>query len=140
MIPEKLQQIITEFEQLETDEEKFEVLMEYGEKLKPIKSNEKNNSNLVQGCMSIVYITAKIKNDKIFFEGEADSLLIKGLVQILIEGINEIRTKEFLEMKEDFLKIFGLTNSLTSSRANASKNIFLKMKEQVRKEINNNTN
>ena len=131
-IPEKLQKIIDEFNELEDNEEKYELLMEYGEQLEGVKTEDKITHNLVPGCMSVVYITAEIKDDKIIIHGEADSLLVKGLVQVLIQGLNEMNVKEFLNLDESFLTAFGLTNTLTPSRSNASKNIFLKIKEQVK--------
>jgi len=132
MIPEKLQKIIDEFQELEDKEEKYELLMEYGEQLKGVKKEDKTTQNLVPGCMSVVYITAEIKNDKIIIHGEADSLLVKGLVQVLIQGLNGMNVEKFLKLDDNFISSFGLTNTLTPSRSNASKNIFLKMKEQVK--------
>lgn len=131
-VPEKLQKIIDEFNELEDNEEKYELLMEYGEQLEGVKKEDRITYNLVPGCMSVVYITAEIKDDKIFLHGEADSLLVKGLVQVLIQGLNGMNVKEFMSLDESFLTTFGLTNTLTPSRSNASKNIFLKIKEQVR--------
>jgi cysteine desulfuration protein SufE len=136
-IPEKLQKIIDEFNELEDTEEKYELLMEYGEKLEGVKTEDRITHNLVPGCMSVVYISAEIKDDKIIIHGEADSLLVKGLVQVLIEGLSGINVNEFLKLDDDFIIAFGLTNTLTPSRSNASKNIFLKMKEQVKKELKN---
>jgi len=138
MIPEKLQVIIFEFNELEENEEKLELLMEYGEKLKGVKKEDKITHNLVPGCMSTVYIKTEIINDTVKLYGEADSLLVKGLVQILIEGLDGLKTESFLELNEDFLTTFGLDNTLTPSRSNASRNIFLKMKEQIKKILKEN--
>ena len=134
-LPEQLQKIIDEFNELEDNEEKYELLMEYGEQLEGVREEDKTTHNLVPGCMSVVYITAEITNGKVKLHGSADSLLVKGLVQILIQGLHGMNAEEFLKLDESFLTAFGLTNTLTPSRSNASKNIFLKMKEQVQKQM-----
>lgn len=137
MLPEKLQKIIDEFNELEDNEEKYELLMEYGEKLAGVRAEDKQTINLVPGCISVVYIKTEIKDGKVEIYGEADSLLVKGLVQILVEGLNGMNVNDFTKLDEEFLTAFGLNNTLTPSRNNASKNIFLKIKEQVQKILKN---
>lgn len=135
MLPEKLQTIIDQFQELKDREEKYELLMEYGEQLEGVNEEDKQTQNLVPGCISAVYITAEIQHNQVIIHGEADSLLVKGLVQVLIQGLNGIPIDEFMKLDEGFLTAFELDNTLTPSRSNASKNIFLKMKEQVQKLI-----
>lgn len=133
MLPEKLQTIINEFTELEDTEEKFELLMEYGQELQGVNEEDKITTNLVSGCLSVVYITVELKEDNIYIKGEADSLLVKGLVQALITGLNGMTVDGLLSLDEEFLTAFGLNASATASRSNASKNILHKIKEQARK-------
>ena len=54
----KLAERLAEFEELESTEEKFEVLIEYSEMFKPLKQELKTNEHLVEGCTSNVFIKA----------------------------------------------------------------------------------
>jgi cysteine desulfuration protein SufE len=126
---ERLQLIIEEFKAL--PEEKYELLVEYGKKLPPYPEEFKTNEHLVPGCISVVYIASEIRDGRVHFKGYADSLLVKGLVAILVLGLEDMHVKDFLDMDASFLLQFGLNDSLTPSRANASLNIFKLMQRQI---------
>ncbi len=131
-LPAKLQEIIDDFKTLETNTEKYEELLNYGEELEEMPTEFQTKENLVPGCTSIVYIKITIKNNKINIYGSADSYLVKGLVAILLEGLNGISKEELLNLKPDFLIELGLNETLSATRANASINIFNMIKEQAK--------
>jgi len=129
----KLSERLAEFEELESTEEKFEVLIEYSEKFKPLKQELKTNEHLIEGCTSNVFIKANNIDGKIFLEGDADSLIIKGVLQIIFESINGSTPEEVMELKPEILETIGLSESTTQSRANLSYNLIKKIKEEVKK-------
>ncbi len=131
-LPAKLQEIIDDFKTLETNTEKYEELLNYGEELDEMPKEYQTKENLVPGCTSIVYIKTISENNKINIYGSADSYLVKGLVAILVEGLKGITVEELLNLKPDFLIELGLNETLSATRANASINIFNMIKEQVK--------
>lgn len=140
MIPNQLQEIIDEFQEFNTAEMKYELLIEYGKELQNYSEEKKTNEYLVPGCISVVYITTEVRDGKVYFSGFADSLLVKGLVSIIVQGLSGIPVQEFEQINENFLIQLGLNDSLTPSRANASVNIFKLMKRQVAAQIQSNDN
>ena len=82
--------------------------------------------NKLPGCVSQVYITATLAEGKVFFQGNSDSQLTKGLVGLLVE-VNGLTPLEILQLTPDFIQDTGLNVSLTPSRSNGFSNIFKTM-------------
>ncbi len=130
-LPEQLQEYIDELHEFNQPEEKYELLIEYGSQLPELDEQYQQEKNLVPGCLSIVYIHSEERDGKVYFQGKADAILVKGLVYILTTGLSGMNKEEFLTLEPTFLTELGLQESLTPSRANASVNIFKLMKQQI---------
>jgi cysteine desulfuration protein SufE len=91
----------------------------------------KTPENKVNGCVSQVYITANLENGKVWYQGDSDAQLVKGLVALLIEGLNGLTPQEIIEVTPNFIEDTGLKVSLTPSRANGFYNIFQTMKKKA---------
>ena len=99
--------------------------------MEEIPPESKIPDNKVNGCVSQVYITADFKDDKVWYKGDSDAQLVKGLVALLIEGLNGLSPDEILAVTPDFIEETGLKVSLTPSRANGFYNIFQTMKKKA---------
>lgn len=135
MYPQKLQKLIDDFKSLENKTEKYEELLVYADELAEFPDSERKQENLVPSCTSIVYIIAELKDGNVYFQGDSDSYLVKGLVAVLITGLHGMSIEDFLQLQPDFITEFGLTESLSATRANASLNIFKTMQEKVKQSI-----
>ena len=129
--PEQLDKIVQKFKKRDNPKQKYEQLLWYGKKLPEMTSAAKTSENKVSGCVSQVYITSKLENGKIFYQGDSDAQLVKGLVAFLITGLNGLTPGEIVALKPDFIEETGLQVSLTPSRANGFLNIFKKMQQQA---------
>ncbi len=52
------------------------------------------------------------------FQGWSNSHLVKGLVALLIEGMNDNSTEAILAINPAFIEEMGIAQTLTASRAN----------------------
>jgi cysteine desulfuration protein SufE len=129
--PEKLQRIVQKFKRREDPKQKYQQLLWYAQKLPQMPQEDKIPENKVSGCVSQVYITAEIKEGKVWYQGDSDAQLVKGLVAFLFEGLNGLTPEEILKVSPDFIEETGLEVSLTPSRANGFYNIFKLMKTKV---------
>ncbi|HAC62762.1 MAG TPA: cysteine desulfuration protein SufE [Cyanothece sp. UBA12306] len=130
-LPPKLDTIVQKFKRREDPKKRYEQLLWYAKKLEAMPEEGKIAENKVQGCVSQVYITANLQDGKVWYQGDSDAQLVKGLVAFLIEGLNGLPPAEILQVTPDFIEETGLKVSLTPSRANGFYNIFQLMKQKA---------
>lgn len=130
-LPPSLAKIVQRFARVSEPKRRYEQLIWYGQRLREFPESDKVPENKVPGCVSQVYITATLKDDKVLFQGDSDSQLTKGLVGLLIEGLNGLTPAQIVQLTPDFIQETGLNVSLTPSRANGFYNIFKTMQKKA---------
>ena len=121
-------QIIDEFEIMDDWMEKYEYMISLGKSL-PIMDNDfKNDSNLIKGCQSRVWLHAELKNDNIFFYADSDAIITKGIISILIRIYSGQPPKEILDSNFDFINKIGLKEHLSQTRANGLSSMIKQIK------------
>jgi cysteine desulfuration protein SufE len=130
-LPANLAKIVERFQRHTDPKKRYEQLLWYAKKLDAMPEEGKIPENKVHGCTSQVYITADLRGGKIWYQGDSDAQLVKGLVALLIQGLNGLSPAEILALTPDFIEATGLQVSLTPSRANGFYNIFNLMKKKA---------
>jgi cysteine desulfuration protein SufE len=129
--PPALETIVQRFGRQADPKRRYELLIGFAKRLKPMDDQSKIPENRVQGCVSQVFISAVWDDNQVFYTGDSDSQLVKGLVAVLIEGLNGLTPEAILAVTPDFIQDMGLNASLTPSRANGFYNIFQMMKQKA---------
>ncbi len=127
--PEKLNRIVEKLQRASSPRKRHEVLLSYAKRLPQLPDSAKIPDNKVPGCTSQVFMTADLDEGKVHYQGDSDSQLVKGLVALLIEGLNDLPPQEILAVTPEFIERSGLQVSLTPSRANGFYNVFHKMQQ-----------
>ncbi|MBW4505999.1 MAG: SufE family protein [Scytonematopsis contorta HA4267-MV1] len=130
-LPPNLAKIVQRFQRASDQKRRYEQLIWYGTKLKAFPESDKTPENKVPGCVSQVYVTASLEDGKVAYQGDSDSQLTKGLVGLLVEGLNGLAPNEIVQLAPDFIQETGLNVSLTPSRANGFYNIFKTMQKKA---------
>ena len=131
-LPEAIDRIVKRFKRLDDPKQRYEQLILYGKKLADFPESLKLPENKVQGCVSQVYVVAKLDDkERVVFEGDSDALISKGFVGLLALCMGGLTQKEIEALTPDFIKDTGLVASLTPSRANGFYNVFKKMQQQA---------
>jgi cysteine desulfuration protein SufE len=130
-LPPNLDRIVQRFKSRTDPKKRYEQLLWYAKKLAPMPEEDKIPENKVNGCTSQVYIIADLEEGKVLYQGDSDAQLVKGLVALLIEGLNGLTPQEILQLTPDFIEATGLQVSLTPSRANGFYNIFKTMQKKA---------
>lgn len=126
---EKVQQdIVEEFSLYDDWMDKYGYLIELGNNLKDLDPTEKNDQNLIKGCQSRVWLVADYKNGKIFFKGESDAVIVKGLVALLLRVVSGRTPDELIKNDLHFIDDLGLKQHLSPTRSNG----LLAMVKQIR--------
>ncbi|MEQ9236128.1 SufE family protein [Coleofasciculus sp. E2-BRE-01] len=130
-LPDSLAKIVQRFKRRTNPKQRYEQLLWYAKKLQDMPEADKTPENKVQGCVSQVYITANLEDGKVWYQGDSDAQLVKGLVALLIEGLNGLPPEDIVNVSPEFIQETGLNVSLTPSRANGFYNIFQTMKKKA---------
>lgn len=129
--PAQLDKIVKRFAGISDPKRRYEQLLWYAKKLEAFPEVDKTPENKVSGCVSQVYITAGLDDDKVSFQGDSDAQITKGLLAMLINALNGLSPGEIVQLTPDFIKETQLDISLTPSRANGFYNIFKMMQKKA---------
>ncbi|MEM8504675.1 MAG: SufE family protein [Cyanobacteria bacterium P01_D01_bin.1] len=129
--PAQLDKLVKRFARIDNPKRRYEQLLWYAKKLEDFSPEEKIAENKVPGCVSQVYITAALDQDKVHFQGDSDAQITKGLLAMLIAALDGLAPMEIAQLSPDFIKETQLDVSLTPSRANGFYNIFKTMQKKA---------
>ncbi len=128
----KLDDIVDIFELLGDWDQRYQYLIELGEKLPAMPAQLKVDDNKVKGCMSQVWIAAESKNGIIHFQGDSDNSVIKGIVALLIELSADMKASEIKAMNMDeIFERLNLDANLSPNRHVGVYAIFDLMKQKA---------
>lgn len=118
LIKEIEQQIVEEFSIFTDWMDKYEYLIELGKSLPLIKDSDKQESNLIKGCQSRVWLNAEFKEGYMFFTADSDAIITKGIISLLIRVFSGRTPQEILSSDVSFIEQIGLKENLSPTRAN----------------------
>ena len=111
-------EIIEEFNEFDDWMDRYQLLIDMGEEQAPLPAEEKNESNLIDGCQSRVWIVCDEQDGRLHFRAESDALIVKGIIALLIRVINDHTPQEILDAKLHFIDDIGLREHLSPTRSN----------------------
>ncbi|MGR3951584.1 MAG: SufE family protein [Chlamydia sp.] len=109
----------------------YQAIIDLGRNQIAIDADERVPSNIVPGCQSIMYLTAKYLNGKMHFRSESDALISAGLGQLLISIYDGESPEAVLCCPPDAIYELGIPLSLTPGRANGLASLYHLMKQHA---------
>lgn len=124
-----IDELIDNFEFLDSWEDKYRYIIDLGEKLPPLAAEYHTEDWKVQGCQSQVWLIPHLQDNKISFKGDSDAMIVKGLIAIVLSIYNNKSPSEIKAVAvEDIFAKLGLSEHLSPSRRNG----LLSMTEKIR--------
>ena len=117
-INEAQDEIIEEFEMLDDWMDRYAMIIDYGKELTPMPESDKTDQNLIDGCQSKVWFTARMADGALFFTGDSDAILVKGIVAMLLSVLSGHTPKEIVDSDLYFIDKIGLREHLSPTRSN----------------------
>lgn len=118
-IDQQQDKIIEEFSEIEDWMDRYGYIIELGNALPPIDESLKTPDHLIEGCQSRVWLDAKLDDKgKIHFTADSDAIIVKGIIALLIEVLNDHTPDEILDAKLRFIDEIGLAENLSPTRSN----------------------
>lgn len=127
-INELQDEIIEEFSELDDWMDRYQLLIDMGNEQQPLDERDKNESNLIDGCQSRVWLVCDEQDGVLTFRAESDALIVKGIISLLIRVVSGHTPTEILEADLYFIHEIGLTEHLSPTRSNG----LLSMLKQMR--------
>lgn len=122
-------EIISEFSLLVGDMEMTVFyIMELGQKLPDMPNVDKTEDNIVKGCQSKVWLTAKFDQDKIYFSADSNTAITKGLVSLLVRIFNGQTPDAILNADLYFMNKIGMERFIGTQRSNGFAAMIKQMK------------
>ena len=110
---------------------RYEYVLWLAKKLEPLPEDFRDDAFKVKGCVSQVYVVGELVEGKLHWRGDSDAAITKGLLALLIEGLEGLSPEQAAAIDPGFIAATGLQASLTPSRANGFLNILRLMQAQA---------
>jgi len=110
---------------------RYEYVLWLAKKLPEMPQELQTEDRKVQGCVSQVFIDARLQDGRLQWQGASDALITKGLLALLIQGLRDLTPAQVQAVDPAFIAATGLQASLTPSRANGFLNILRMMQSQA---------
>lgn len=118
-IQEKQDIIIEEFSVFDDWFDKYALIIEYANKLKPLDEKKKTPQNIIEGCQSRVWIDASLnEKGQVVFVGDSDAIIVRGILALLLYVLSEHTPQEIIESELYFIEKIGLKEHLSPTRSN----------------------
>ena len=122
------QEIIEEFELFDEWNDKYQYIIELGQKLPPLDEKYKTEEHKIKGCQSSVWLNAYERDGRLYFDADSDSTFVKGEIALLIRVLSGLPPEEILKSDLAFIDAIGLRQHIAVTRANGLANMIKQMK------------
>mgnify|MGYP003685168931 FL=1 len=121
-------ELIEDFELFEDWADKYEYIISLGKDLQSMNASDKTDDNIVKGCQSQVWLTARNEDGIVFFDADSDAIITKGIIALLVKVFNGQSAKDILNNDLTFIDQIGLKEHLSPNRSNGLVAMVQKMK------------
>lgn len=121
-------EIVEEFELFDDWADKYQYIIELGQKLGPLDEKYKDDNHRIKGCQSSVWLHAYQKDGLVYFESDSDSTFVKGEIALLIRVLSGRKPQDIIDTDLKFLDKIGLRQHIAVTRANGLASMIKQMK------------
>lgn len=121
-------ELIADFELFDDWADKYGYIIELGKKLGTLEEEHKIDSNIIKGCQSNVWLIANKEDNNLIFRADSDAIIVKGLVQMLLNVLSGHTAQEILDANLYFVDKIGMSQHLSPTRSNGLVSMIKQMK------------
>lgn len=118
LIDEREAEIIEEFSFSDDWLDIYQLIIDKGNDGAGIDARYKDDSHLIEGCQSKVWVNAELVDGKVYYQGESNTEIVNGIVSILVYILSGNDPQDILDAKLTFIDKIGLQEHLTPTRSN----------------------
>jgi cysteine desulfuration protein SufE len=126
---EAIAEIAAELDVFDDWMERYQFIIEMGQKLPSFPDAWADDAHRVPGCQSRVWMEATMRDGRLFLAGTSDAAIVSGLIALLMRVYSGRPTEEILATDPVFLKDLGLLEALSTNRGNGIAAMARKVRE-----------
>lgn len=112
------QEIAEEFALFGDWSERYQYLIELGQKLPPFSGDKRLDEFKVHGCQSQVWLVPSGDAACLHFEAISDSAIVSGLIALLLRVYSDRSAETIVATEPEFVDSIGLAKYLSPTRSN----------------------
>lgn len=119
--PPTIEELFETFDDLPDIDDRIDFIIDLGRELPGGNPDLQSNENLVDGCMSTVWLNMNVNdpNSPVQIQADSDSQIIKGLLVVLMAFYNQKSAKAIIDGDvSEYLKRLELDQHLSPQRRN----------------------
>jgi len=128
-IKEKEKELLADFEMLPEWQDRYNYIMDMGADLPLLPDEEKNAGNKVEGCQSASWLTVENRDGKLFFKGDSEAILGKGVISMLLNLLNGAPVEEIANYDFYLIDAIDLLKHLSPTRKMGLESVMKRIKE-----------
>lgn len=130
---DSIEDIQSEFEDLETAEERVQTLIELGQSLPPFPEEYCTEQFRVVGCQSMVWFVPQWREGRLFFQASSDAPMVRGLAAVLVACYSGKTPQEIVSYPiQGLFEKLHLKSFLSPLRSNGFNSMVAKIREHAR--------
>lgn len=120
--------IIEEFSIFDDWLDKYDYLISLSESLPAINPAKRTDRYLIEGCQSRVWVSAELRDGKMYYTADSDAIITKGIIALLVRVMNGRTPEEAAHLDLYFVDAIGLGENLSPTRSNGLRAMIQQMK------------
>ncbi len=113
---DRLRILVEDFRELGAWSLRFQHIVEMGKVLPALPIEERNEANLVPGCLSKVWLSCSISGSEIVVNGDAEAVMPRALVALVVHLFSGAQVSDVMAMTSDVVQELDLRRNLTPTR------------------------
>ncbi len=127
-IQDRAREVVEEFALFDDWMGKYEYLIDLGNSIPEIEDAYKTEDYKIKGCQAQVWIRPEMRDGLLYYRGDSDALITKGLVALLLRVLSGQPPQAVAEADLSFLDEIGMKEHLSPTRKNGLASMMKQLK------------
>ncbi|UXD88707.1 SufE family protein [Thalassolituus hydrocarboniclasticus] len=114
-------------------EERYKYIIDLGKQLPAMSDDKKNDTYLLRGCQSQVWIDSELNNGVLTFEADSDAHIVRGLLGVVLAAYNHKTPADIIAFDiDDYFSKIDLVKHLSPTRGNGLRAMVQRIQDTAR--------
>lgn len=128
-LAEKQQQLIDDYAIIPDPQERLSAVVDRARSRPSLPEAARTEANRVQGCISLAWVKGEVRDGCCYFQSDADSPLVRGLLALLCDFYSAAPLAEVVATEPVLIEEIGLAKNLTPTRLNGLRSVRAKIRD-----------